>query len=91
MVVHEARVKDSWDQTLQVQIFAINGDGSNATGKYIRALKLANFANRRNWRHRRRVSVVQGTRPVRLAVVQANVLPVVSAPHHCPSDGPYRE
>ncbi len=48
VVVHEIRVKDrvtSWDQTLQVQIFAINGDGSNATGKYIRALKLDSFSS----------------------------------------------
>jgi len=47
VVVHESRVKDrvaSWDQTLQVRIFAINGDGSHATGKYIRALKLAKFS-----------------------------------------------
>ena len=46
MVVHEARVKDrvaSWDQTLQVRIFAINGDGSRDTEKYIGTLKMANF------------------------------------------------
>ncbi len=45
-MVHEARVKErvaGWDQTLQVQIYAINGDGSSVTGKYIRDLKLANF------------------------------------------------
>jgi hypothetical protein len=46
VVVHEARVKDrvaSWDQTLQVRIFAINGDGSRVTEKYIGTLKMANF------------------------------------------------
>jgi hypothetical protein len=47
VVVHETRVKDrvaSWDQTLQVRIFAINGDGNRVTENYIRALKMANFS-----------------------------------------------
>ncbi len=46
MVVHEYQVEDrvtSWDETLQVQVYAINGDGRPATEKYIKDLDLADF------------------------------------------------
>jgi len=46
VAAHEAIVKAkiaSWEQTLEVRLFAINGDERNATGKYIRSLKLADF------------------------------------------------
>ena len=33
----------SWEQTLVVRLFAVNGDGNSATDKYIKSLKLANF------------------------------------------------
>jgi hypothetical protein len=47
VIVHENRVKDrvaSWDEVLQVQIFAINGDRRAATGNYIKTLKLSDFS-----------------------------------------------
>jgi hypothetical protein len=46
VAAHEAIVKAkiaSWEQTLQVRLFAVNGDGRRATDKYIKSLKLANF------------------------------------------------
>jgi len=46
VIVNETRVKDrvaSWDQTLQVQVFAINGDRRAATESYLKALKLSDF------------------------------------------------
>ncbi|RLA15216.1 MAG: hypothetical protein DRQ59_01685 [Gammaproteobacteria bacterium] len=46
VIVHEYQVEDrvtSWAETLQVQVFAINGDGRPATDKYIKGLKLADF------------------------------------------------
>jgi hypothetical protein len=46
VAAHEAIVKAkiaSWEQTLEVRLFAINGDGSSATDRYIRTLKLADF------------------------------------------------
>jgi len=44
--VHEYQVEDrvtSWAETLQVQVYAINGDGRPATEKYIKNLNLADF------------------------------------------------
>jgi len=46
VAAHEAIVKAkiaSWEQILEVRLFAINGDGRGATDKYIKSLKLANF------------------------------------------------
>ena len=46
VAAHEAIVKAkiaSWEQTLEVRLFAINGDGSSATGKYIKSLNLKAF------------------------------------------------
>jgi len=46
VIVHETRVKDrvaSWGQTLQVQVYAINGDRRAATESYLKALKLSDF------------------------------------------------
>ena len=43
---HEAIMRSkvsSWEQTLEVRLFAINGDGRDATGKYIKSLKPADF------------------------------------------------
>ena len=46
VAAHEAITRSkvsSWEQTLEVRLFAINGDGRDATEKYIKSLKLANF------------------------------------------------
>jgi len=46
VAAHEVIVKAkiaSWEQTLEVRLFAINGDGRQVTGKYINALKLSEF------------------------------------------------
>jgi hypothetical protein len=46
VAAHEAIVQSkiaSWEQTLEVRLFAINGDGQQATERYIRSLKLADF------------------------------------------------
>ena len=46
VVVHEYQVENrvtSWAETLQVQVYAINGDGRPATEKYIKDLDLADF------------------------------------------------
>ncbi len=41
-VIVDAKIS-SWEQTLEVRLFAINADGERATGKYIRSLKQADF------------------------------------------------
>ena len=41
-VIVDAKIS-SWGQTLEVRLFAINGDGERTTGKYIRSLKQADF------------------------------------------------
>ncbi len=46
VAAHEAVVKAkiaSWEQTLVVRLFAINGDGRSATDKYIKSLNLTTF------------------------------------------------
>lgn len=46
VAAHEVIVKakiSSWEKTLVVRLFAINGDGRRATDKYINSLKLENF------------------------------------------------
>jgi hypothetical protein len=46
VIFHEAQVQSrvaSWDETLKVQVYAINGDGRAATAKYIKGLKSKNF------------------------------------------------
>ena len=46
VAAHEAIIKSkvsSWEQTLEVRLFAINGDQRNTTEKYIKSLKLADF------------------------------------------------
>ena len=46
VAAHEAIVKakiSSWEETLEVRLFAINGDGRQTTGKYIRSLNLSEF------------------------------------------------
>lgn len=46
VIVYENQVENrvtSWAESLRVQVYAINGDGSLATDKYIKSLNLTNF------------------------------------------------